>query len=186
MTLVDLYPVLLLAGALGLIALLGVRHRVGDRVVARRLAVAGIGLVALMMVVSLTVRVVAPGPSTIPSSRLLNWQLNGGGGPALDSTSSASAVTIEVEHPVCDLTRPGRWLADPIVSETSWSVTITMHMSDSVDPACKSQQTPHEGTLPRVGGYLTGFFYTVQLGEPLGGRMLFDGSSFPPQSRANH
>jgi hypothetical protein len=53
-----------------------------------------------------------------------------------------------------------------------------------VSPTCSSQQTPHEGSLPLVGGYLTGIFYGVQLREPLGGRALFDGSSSPPAERS--
>jgi hypothetical protein len=55
-----------------------------------------------------------------------------------------------------------------------------MHMKDTAN--CKSMQTPHEG-LPLVGGYLMGIIYNVQLREPLGGRALLDGSSFPPQAR---
>jgi hypothetical protein len=59
-----------------------------------------------------------------------------------------------------------------------------MHMNDTPDAAdCSSQQAPHDGPLPLVGGYLTGIFYDVRLGEPLGGRTLLDGSSFPPQVR---
>ena len=59
-----------------------------------------------------------------------------------------------------------------------------MHMNDTAETAnCLSQQAPHEGPLPIVGGYLTGIFYQVHLSEPLGDRMLFDGSSFPPQAR---
>jgi hypothetical protein len=184
-TLFDLYPVLLLLGALGLVILWEVRHLVVARVVARRLATAAIGFVALLMVISLAVRLAAPGP-LIPSSRLLNWQLNGG---ALGSSDPAAAqtttvVTIEVEHPGCAPIDVGPWLADPIISYTPWSVTITMHMNDTADAAnCASQQAPHQGPLPIVGGYLTGIFYPVQLSEPLGGRTLFDGSSFPPQAR---
>jgi len=185
-TLFDLYPALLLLGVLGIAVLWEVRHLVVARVMARRLATAAIGFLAVLMVISLAVRLVAPGP-LIPSSRLLSWQVNSGHPGAGSDPATAQTTTvvpIEVEHPGCAPIDAGPWLADPIVSYTPWSVTITMHMNDTADTAdCSSQQAPHDGPLPIVGGYLTGLFYKVQLSEPLGGRMLLDGSSFPPQAR---
>jgi hypothetical protein len=181
-TLFDLYPALLVLEAIGLVILWLVRRLVAAGVATRRLATAGIGLLTLLMVASLTVRLVAPGP-LIPSSRLLNWQLSGG----LLASSDPTVVTIEVEHPVCAPINVESWLADPIVSYTPWSVTITMHMNDTPDTAnCSSEQAPHQGPLPIVGGYLTGIFYKVHLSEPLGGRALFDGSSLPPVARSVH
>ena len=59
MTLFDLYPVLLLVGALGLAILWEVRHLAAGRVAVRRLATAAIGFLAVLMVVSLAVRLVA-------------------------------------------------------------------------------------------------------------------------------
>ncbi len=185
MTLFDLYPVLLLLGALGLAILWEVRHLATARVVGRRLATAAIGLLAVLMVASIPVRLMVPAQS-IPSSRLLSWQLSSPFGHRLDpSTAQATTVVqIEVEHPGCAPIDVGPWLADPIISYTPWSVTITMHMNDTPDTAnCSSQQAPHDGPLPIVGGYLSGLFVPIQLGEPLGGRMLFDGSTFPPQGR---
>jgi hypothetical protein len=184
-TLFDLYPVLLLIGGLGIAVLWGVRHLAVARVRARRSATVGIGLLAVLMVFSLTVRFVAPGP-LIPSSRLLSWQRSSGfpaAGPD-PATPQGTVVTIEVEHPYCAPGDGTSWLAAPIVSSTPWSVTITMHMNDTPETAsCSSTQAPHEGPLPIVGGYLTGIFVPVHLSEPLGFRMLFDGSSSPPQAR---
>lgn len=185
MTFVDLYPVLLLVGALGIAVLWRVRHVVVGRVRVRRLAAVAIGFLAVLVVLSIPVRLMLPTQS-IPSSRLLSWQLNSGVGQPLDpfAARTATEVTIVVEHPGCAPIDVGPWLADPIISYTPWSITITMHMNDTADTAsCSSQQAQHEGSLPIVGGYLTGIFYPVQLGDPLGGRLLFDGSSFPPQAR---
>ena len=186
MTVLELYPVQLFLGVLGLAVLWEVRRLVAARVVARRLATAAFGLLAVLMVVSVPVRLMVPGQS-IPSSRLLSWQLNRmvpGSGFDQATAQTTTVVQIEVEHPYCAPIDVGPWLADPIVSYTPWSVTITMHMNDTPDAAdCSSQQAPHDGPLPIVGGYLTGLFYKVELSEPLGGRMLFDGSSFPPAAR---
>ena len=186
MTLFALYPVLLILGALGIAILWEVRHLVAARVAARRVASAGIAFLAVLMIVSVPVRLLVPATS-IPSSRLLSWKLTSGIIGSVNPTADPAtpAVTIEVEHPGCAPIEAGPWLADPIISYTPWTVTITMHMNDTADTAsCSSQQAAHEGRLPLVGGYFTGIFYDVQLREPLGGRMLFDGSSFPPAARA--
>ncbi len=179
MTVFDLYPVLLLLGIVGLAILWEVRGLVASRVAARRLATAAMGFLAVLMFISVPVRLIAPAPGPpIPSSQLLSWQLADG----LFGSSDAAVVTIEVEHPGCAPIEPGPWLADPIIASTPWTVTITMHMNL---PNCTSQEASHDGPLPLVGGYLTGIFYKVQLGEPLGGRALFDGSSFPPAARSH-
>ncbi len=145
-----------------------------------------IAFLTVLLVISIPVRLMLPTQS-IPSSRLLNWKLNSGfAGAGLDpeAVRATRVVTIEVEHPGCTPISVGPWLADPIISSTPWSVTITMHMNDTADTAnCSSQQAPHDGPLPIVGGYLMGVLVEVHLGEPLGGRMLFDGSTFPPQLR---
>ncbi len=182
-TLFDLYPVLLLLGVLGLALLWVIRGRVATRVAARRRATTAISLLAMLLLVSVPVRLLAPGPRppapgpAIPSSQLLNWQLAAG----LLASNDTSAVTIEVEHPGCAPIEAGSWLADPIIAYTPWSVTITMHMNL---PDCTSQQAPHEGSLPIVGGYLMGILYEVPLSEPLGNRALYDGSSSPPAERS--
>lgn len=156
---------------------------------ARRLATVAIGTIVVLVVISLAVGPVGLGV-LIPSSRLLSWQVNDGGVGSNDPTAAqtTTVVTIEVEHPGCTPSSGDRsWLADPIISYTPWTVTITMHMNDTPATAgCSSRQAPHDGQLPIVGGYLTGIFYPVQLGEPLGGRTLLDGSSFPPQARPYH
>ena len=186
MTLFDLHPVLLVLVVLGTAVLWRVRSLVAARVAARRLATAAMGVLAILLVLSLSVYVVAPGAQIRPS-RTLNWQLTGDAIKSVNAASvqTATVVSIEVEHPVCPPNDTARWLDEPIISYTPWSVTITMHMNDAVvSPKCSSQQTPHEGSLPLVGGYLMGILYDVQLREPLGGRALFDGSSSPPAERS--
>jgi hypothetical protein len=186
MTLFDLRFIVPLFGVLGMAILWEVRSRVAARVAARRLATAGTGVLAVLLVVSVSVQLVAPGLQ-IPPSRLLNWKLNSGpsGSRNAAAVQTTTMVGIEVEHPGCTPTSGGSWLADPIITYTPWSVTITMHMNDTPEVAnCGSQQTPHEGSLPLVGGYLMGVLVTVHLTEPLGGRALFDGSSFPPAERS--
>lgn len=181
MTLYNLYPVLLLLGVLGLAILWEVRHLVVARVVARRLATAGIGFLAVLMVISLPVRLLAPAP-LLPSSRLLSWQLSLVSGFDAARGQTTTVVPIEVQHPGCTPSEGTSWLAAPIVSYTPWSVTITMQMNDTVDTAtCFGQASSDR--LPTVGFYLMGLTYPIQLSEPLGGRALFDGSSFPPQGR---
>ena len=186
MTRLDLYPILLLLGVLGLAVLWKVRRVVAPRVAARRLATAAMGFLAVVMVTSLAVRLEAPAQS-IPSSRLLSWQLNRmPSGPGIDSATAQAmtAVWIEVDPPGCAPIEVGPWLADPIVTYTPWSVTITMHMNDTAPPPLTSSSPcpPHQ-SLPVLGGYRMGNAYHVQLREPLGGRALLDGSSFPPQAR---
>jgi hypothetical protein len=185
-TLFDLHPVVLLLGVIGMAILWRVRSRVAARVAARRFATVAMGFLAIMLLISLSFHFIAPGPQ-IRSSRLLNWKLNSGvfGSRNAAAAQTTTVVTIEVEHPVCPPIDTDHWLADPIISYTPWAVTITMRMNDAVvSPSCSSQQAPHEGSLPLVGGYLTGIFYGVKLGEPLSGRSLFDGSSFPPAERS--
>ncbi len=186
MTTLDLYPLLLFLGVLGLAILWQVRRLVAARVVARRVANAAIALLAVLMVVAVPVRLMMPAQS-IPPSRLLSWQLNRlASGPGLDpaTAEAMTAVRIEVEPPGCAAIEVGPWLADPIVTYTPWSVTITMHMNDTAPPLFTSSSAclPHEG-LPVLGSYRMDNLYTVQLREPLGGRWLLDGSSFPPQAR---
>lgn len=186
MTLFDSYVVLLLLGVVGLAILWEVRRLVKARVGARRAVTGALGVLAVVTIISISVRLLAPA-LLIPSSRLLSWRIASGSiGVASDpaTTPSTTVLTIEVEHPGCAPIEAGPWLADPIVSSTPWSVTITMHMNDTPDTAgCSSMEGPHDGSLPLVGGYLTGIFVPVQLNEPLGGRMLFDGSTFPSAGR---
>jgi hypothetical protein len=178
----HLDPVVLFLGVLGMAFLWRVGLLLVDRVGTRRVATVAIGLLASLLVISLAVPVIAPGLQ-FPSSRLLNWRLNGFGSRDSAAAQTTTVVTIEVERPYCDPFE----VADPTVSYTPWAVIITMHMTDTASAAgCHSQQTPHEGSLPLVGGYLTGIFVPVHLSEPLGGRTLLDGSSFPPADRSLH
>jgi hypothetical protein len=118
----------------------------------------------------------------IPQSQLLSWQLSLGSGFDAATAQTTTVVPIEVQHPGCTPSGGTSWLAAPIVSYTPWSVTITMQMNDTVDTStCFGQTSP--GRLPTIGFYLMGLTYPVQLSEPLDGRALFDGSSFPPQAR---
>jgi hypothetical protein len=184
LTLYDLYPFLLLLGVLGLAILWEVRHRVVVRIVTRRLATAGIGFLVVLMVISIPVRLVTPAV-LLPSSRLLSWQLSSAFGPRLDSATAqtTTAVQIEVDHPGCTPSSGDpSWLAAPLVTYTPWSVTITMRMTDTFDATC-FVRTDSSGRLPLVGSYLMGLIYPVQLSEPLGGRALYDGSSFLPAAR---
>jgi hypothetical protein len=186
MTLFDLRPIVPLVGVLGMALLWRVRSRVAARVAARRLGTAAMSVLAILLVASVSVQVVAPGPP-IPPSRLLNWQVNSGtsGWRNAAAGQTTTVIGIEVEHPGCAPIDGDTWIADPIISSTPWSVTITMRMNDNPAVAkCSSQQTPHEGSLPLVGGYLMGVLVTVHLPEPLGGRALFDGSSSPPVERS--
>lgn len=185
-TLLDLYPFLLLLGVVGLAVLWEIRRLVAARVAARRLSTAAMAFLAVVMVISLPVRLEAPAQS-IPASRLLSWQLNRlPSWPGLDPAraQAMTAVSIEVDPPGCAPIDVGPWLADPIVTYTPWSVTITMHMSDTAPPSSMSSSPcpPHQD-LPVLGGYRMHNARNVQLREPLGGRALLDGSSFPPQAR---
>jgi hypothetical protein len=189
MTLLDLYPILLLLGVIGLALLWEVRRRVAARIAARRLSTAAMTLLAVVMVTSLPVRLEAPAQS-IPPSRLLSWQLNRlPSWPGLDpaTAQALTVVGIEVHPPGCAPIEVGSWLAEPIITYTPWSVTITMHMKDTAPPPpTSSSPCPPHLDLPVLGGYRMGNLYRVQLREPLGGRALLDGSSFPPQARPYH
>jgi hypothetical protein len=179
----DLYPVLLLLAALGVAILWEVRHAVA-RVAARRLTTAAMGFFFVLMIVSLPIRLLAPAP-LLPGSHLLSWQVSHLGGSGFDSATAetTTVVPIEVEHPSCAPIDVGPWLAEPIITYTPWSVTITMHLNDTADTAKCSTQAGSDGRLPIVGNYLMGVIYRVQLSEALGGRILFDGSAFLPAER---
>jgi hypothetical protein len=64
------------------------------------------------------------------------------------------------------------WLEQRVV-ETPMTVTITLFTTDAYE------SLPWQGH----GWYDTGGSVMVHLHAPLGGRMLFDGSGFPPQPR---
>jgi hypothetical protein len=123
-----------------------------------------------------------------PKGTPIGWQLanlHSVGGPRgwdnLDEAKAATVVYLTTDwwpscHPYDNETGPfadSSWLT-PDVTYTPFSVTITMRIKDSFyrDPSC------------RMGFYdFWGLPVAVQLSEPLGGRALFDGSTFPPATR---
>lgn len=123
----------------------------------------------------------------IPAWRLLSWKIDYGfQKPAFDPQAAQTTILIEVDHPGCTPSSGGDWLAPAAVNYTPWSVTITMSMNETGanSPACAGRNYDnYNGPLPEVGDYLTGLYVPVQLSEPLGGRLLFDGASNPPAIR---
>lgn len=145
----------------------------------RRVARIVVAVVAVIAVALAARLLVAP----LPSARTLTWQVaQGPAGHGFDFTTAGTAtvVPIEVERPACapDGTF---WLAPPDVTSTPWAVVITMRMADTFDAS--GCATADEGRLPAVGSYLTGTYLDVHLAEPLGGRVLFDGSALVPGAR---
>ena len=135
------------------------------RSVRRGLLIAGVALLATC----LAAWAFAPTLLALPSTTV-RWQLASGFGPALDRDSSVVAVYLD-QWPAESCLRGGGWLATPIVIETPWSVTITMHTASS---------------FAGCGGWYDfwGEPVDVPLAAPLGGRMLFDGSTIPPAPRS--
>ncbi len=120
----------------------------------------------------------------IPSSQRVGWQLNHGfGGLAFDPTTAqtTTVIPIEVERPGCAPAGTS-WLADPVVTYTPWSVTITMHTTDAFGDVTKCYPRDSTGRSI-VGWYLSGTYFPVHLSQPLWGRALFDGSQLPPAAR---
>lgn len=107
------------------------------------------------------------------------------------SAQTATVVTVKAGIPTCIYWNMGRprndtsWLAPPTVAYTPSAVTITLRLSDAFDEidGCS-------GTVSgrRPVGYILDIYAAVrvQLREPLGGRALFDGSTFPPAARPYH
>jgi hypothetical protein len=62
-------------------------------------------------------------------------------------------------------------------------VTITLRTSAAHANDSKCSERGADGRLQAVGYYMSPVFFPVQLSEPLGGRPLFDGSSFPAAAR---
>jgi hypothetical protein len=123
----------------------------------------------LLLVLCLAVWLLAPTVLAL-GSRTVRWQLASGFGEAPDTTASVVAVYLN-EWPA-ESCSDGNWLGTPLVIETPLSVTITMRARSSFDAgAC-------------VGWYdFWGTPVEVQLSAPLGGRVLFDGSTIPPSPR---
>ena len=139
----------------------------------RRLVILGL-VIAIIVGTALVVRTTFPA-LVYPSWQLVGWGLDTGGVSRSEwekaRTTNVLFVGIWV-HGTPSLPLDASYL-QPLITYTPWSVIITLRDPHPVN--C--------GSLPCVGGYTTTIPYPVQLSEPLGGRALFDGSSFPPQAR---
>ena len=106
------------------------------------------------------------------------WQLSGYGGPGLDPATARTTTVLKVfvaQWPADELIGDS-WLAAPEVSYAASSVTIRLRPSDAYRSATQRNNN-------RLGFYDTGGWVEVHLTEPLLGRALFDGSTFPPAAR---
>jgi hypothetical protein len=137
----------------------------------RRGASVGAALVGFVIIGALAAWLLAPS-LMIPSQRMVDWQLQGF--PGRVSDTAATRTTIEVfvaSWPTEFRQGDDSWLEQRVI-ETPMTVTITLHTSDAYE------------SLPWQRGWFdTGGWVTVPLRAPLGGRLLFDGSGFPPQAR---
>ena len=144
----------------------------------RRRPIASVGLVVAGVVMLVVVAAWLLFPSlSIPSSRLMGWQLHGFNGTGFDPTTAQTTDIIRVAVAVWPseyAPEDSSWLAPPAVTYTPWSVIITLHTSDSYAALIARQA---------FGLYDTGGWVDVPLSEPLGGRTLFDGATFPPTAR---
>lgn len=148
---------------------------IAPRTKLRRFAPVGLVVVGTAMLVAVAAWLLFPSLS-IPTSRLIGWQLQGFGGAGFDPTTAQTTTVIPIyvaQWPAEGPAQDGSWLATPAVTYTPWAVIITMQSSASYD--C--------GPAKICGWYDTGGWVEVHLTEPLGGRALFDGSKFPPESR---
>ncbi len=128
-------------------------------------------LAAVVVVGVVGVGVIALKPFT-PS---VAWAYPGVNARPLDATTSQTATDIEVhvanQWPAQE--PPGGWL-DPAVIDTPWAIVVTLHPTDAYRAMIASGP---------VGSYDTGGWVKVHLAEPLDGRPIYDGSSFPPADR---
>ena len=122
--------------------------------------------------------------ASLQPGRSVPWKVGYFGGHVFDSSAAteATVVPIEVDHPYCVPVHINPWF-DVTVSYTPVSVTIQARMTAAAAALCPTQGPQPPGSLPVVGGYLSGVPYTVKLREPLGGRALFDGFTFPATER---
>ena len=118
----------------------------------------------------------------LPSDRTLTWKMGFGYDPM------SADVVIEVERPYC-APDGDAWIAPPVVTATPLAMSITVRMADSFNvPGCLGVlgYDPGRlsfGRLPTVGGWLTGTRVVVHLTQPLGLRVLVDGSGLIPVPR---
>jgi hypothetical protein len=108
----------------------------------------------------------------IDPHRIVGWQRQGFGGPVSQTTATSTAIEIFVASwPTGFKQGDDSWLEQRVI-ETPLTVTITLSTSDAYE------------SLPWQRGWFdTGGSVTVHLHATLGGRVLFDGSHFPPQPR---
>jgi hypothetical protein len=143
-----------------------------------------LGLVVLgaLLLVGIVAR---GGPSS--STPTVGWTLaSAPGGPAFQPEGGPNTTVILIStnwwtgcSPWGDLgktTNDDSWLT-PEITYTPWTVAITLHESASFR-ASKCGSVPGPGL-----GYDIWSPLEIHLGEPLGGRTLFDGSLFPPAAR---
>ena len=136
---------------------------------------------AVIAIVVVARLLVAP----LPSERTLTWKA----AYAPDPTQAlTNVVQVEVERPSC-APDGNAWIGEPVVTYTPLAVFITVRLADTFNvPGCLGT-LGHDpwalpfGPLPGVNGYLTGTYIDVHLAQPLGFRVLFDGSGLLPEPR---
>ena len=136
----------------------------------RRSVPTGLKVAGVAMVVALAGALLLFPGVPVPSSRLVAWQLHGFAGPGFDPTTAQTSYVVRVavaRWPTEFDQNNSSWLATPVVTYTPLSVTITLYTTESF-----SQKRMYSW-------FDTGGWVDVQLTEPLGRRMLFDGSNFP-------
>lgn len=150
----------------------------------RPFAVVGIMVVAGIGAGALAASLLHPSPS-FPSSRLIGWRVADGflGTPRFDPTTAqtTNAVQISVDWLSC-APHDDSWLAQPAISYSPSSVTITMRTTN----AFAATTTCGGGNDPKgpIGIVLdVGIPVEVHLREPLRGRALLDGAGFPAAAR---
>jgi hypothetical protein len=143
----------------------------------RRLVIVGL-VIAILVAGVMVVRPIFPA-LVFPSRQLVSWNLGDGvGGPRFDPAfaQTTTVVAVSAWWPGAAPEPPDTSWVERIITYTPWSVMITLH--SRIRGPCDTT------ALPCVGKYLTTFSIPIQLSEPLGGRALFDGSTFPPSARA--
>ena len=123
--------------------------------------------VTIGVVVLVAVSLLAPSE---PPLRALSWRLGDGYQvPTFDAVTARTTRTlsVDVDHLSCGEGQTYRE-ESPIIDYAAGTVTITI---------------PVEGDTTGCAPFLSGLGRVVHLREPLGGRLLFDGSQDPPVSR---
>jgi hypothetical protein len=173
-----LFPVLVFVGFLVVVGMWRIRQVAPARTARGRVARVASVVVAVVAVALVARLFIAP----LPSERSLTWKTASGFDPM------SADVAVEVERPACAPDGDG-WIALPVVTTTPLAVVITVRMADSFNvPGCHGILTGDPGgvplgSLPNVGGYLTGTPLVVHLAAPLGFRWLVDGSGLVPEPR---